>query len=63
MEFKPWEGNLDSQTYENPKAYKDLEIVNEVITKIIGQDKVIKKIKDIKNEIPIIKSYFRGLGS
>lgn len=61
--LKPWEGNLDSQTYENPKAHKDLEIVNEVITKIIGQDKKIEKIKDIKDEIPIIKAYFRDLSS
>ena len=54
---------MDSQTYENPKAHKDLEIVNEVITKIIGQDKEIEKIKDIKDEIPIIKAYLRDLSS
>jgi len=61
--LKPWMGNLESQTYENPKAYKDLEIVNDAVTKIIGNDKEIEKIKDIKEELAMFKSYFRDLGS
>ncbi len=59
--LKPWEGNLESQTYENPKAYRDLEIINDAISKIIRNDKEIEKIKDIKEELPIFKSYFRDL--
>ncbi|NVM36909.1 MAG: hypothetical protein HWN81_15030 [Candidatus Lokiarchaeota archaeon] len=61
--LKPWKGNFESQSYENPKANRDIEIVNEAVTKIIRYDKEIEKIKDIKEELPIFKSYFRDLSS
>jgi len=61
--LRSWEGSLESQSYENPMAYKDMEIVNEAITKIIGHDKEIEKTKDIKDELALFKSYFRDLGS
>lgn len=61
--LKPWEGNFESQKYENPMAYWDLEIIKEAIAKIIGSNKKIEKIKDIKNELSIFKSYFRDLAS
>ncbi len=61
--LRSWEGSLESQSYENPMTYKDMEIVNETITKIIGHDKEIEKTKDIKNELAMFKSYFRDLGS
>ena len=61
--IKPWEGNVEEQSYENPKAYKDIEFINEAISKIIRDDKQIEKIKDIKDELPIFKSYFRDLNS
>ncbi|MFW9879566.1 MAG: hypothetical protein ACFFG0_41350 [Candidatus Thorarchaeota archaeon] len=61
--LKPWQGNFENQTYENPLAFKDLEIVNDAIAKIVKKAKVIEKIKDIKEELPIFKSYFRDLGS
>ena len=57
----PWKGDFKSQVYENPKAYKDLEIIEEAIKKIIPSGKKIEKAKDIKDEIPIFKSYFRDL--
>jgi len=59
--LKPWKGNIESQTYENPKAYEDLEIVEEAISKIIRHDKIIEKIKDIKDDLAMFKSYFRDL--
>ncbi len=59
--LKPWEENVENQTYENPKAYQDIEIVNEAVTKIIKHDKEIEKTKDIKEELPFFKSYFRDL--
>ncbi len=59
--LKPWKGNLDNQMYENSIAYKDLEIVNDAITKIIGKDKEIEKIKDIREDLAMFKSYFRDL--
>ncbi|MFX1302545.1 MAG: hypothetical protein ACFFBV_10910 [Promethearchaeota archaeon] len=61
--LKPWEGNFKDQKHENPLAYRDLDIVNEAITKIIGHDKKVEKTKDIKEELAMFKSYFRDLGS
>jgi hypothetical protein len=59
--LKPWKQSLKSQTYKNPKAYRDLEIVNEAVAKIIKDGKPIEKIKDIKEELAMFKSYFRDL--
>jgi len=59
--LKPWEGNLENQAYKNPNAYKDIDTVNNAIIKIIGDDKHIKKIKDIRKDLSIFKSYFRDL--
>jgi hypothetical protein len=61
--LSPWKGNLEYQSYNNPMAYKDLEIVNEAIAKIIKGAKGIIRTKDIKEEIPIFKLYFRDLAS
>jgi hypothetical protein len=61
--LKPWEGNLENQSYTNPLANNDFDIVNDAITKIIGLDKKVKKIKEIKNEISRFKIYFRDLAS
>jgi hypothetical protein len=61
--LKPWEGNFEDQKDENPMVYRDLDIVNEAIVKIIGHDKKIEKTKDIKDELAMFKSYFRDLGS
>lgn len=59
--LKPWFGNIHSQSYENFKAYKDLQLVNEVIEKIIGNEKEISKLKDLKGYLFKIKAYFRDL--
>ena len=61
--LKPWEGNLENQSYINPMANKDIEIVNEAFAKIIGPDKEVKKTKAIKDELGIFKAYFRDLTS
>ncbi len=61
--LKPWEGNLENQSYKNPKANKDLEIVKQALVKIIKPDKEVKNTKDIKDEISIFKAYFRDLNS
>ncbi|MFX1407562.1 MAG: hypothetical protein ACFFBW_11450, partial [Promethearchaeota archaeon] len=47
--MKPWMGTIETQTYESFKSYKDLQIVNEVIEKIVGPERKIKKLKDIKD--------------
>ncbi|MFX0001696.1 MAG: hypothetical protein ACFE88_16415 [Candidatus Hermodarchaeota archaeon] len=59
----PWKGNLENQTYENPRAHRDLEIIDEAIEKIIGIERKIEKAKDIKEELTIFKSFFRDLSS
>ncbi|UCC21266.1 MAG: hypothetical protein JSV62_08310, partial [Promethearchaeota archaeon] len=60
--LKPWQENLENQSYKNPMAFKDLEIVNEAIQKIVEPDRKIEKVKDIKDFLPMFKSYFRDLG-
>jgi hypothetical protein len=59
--LKPWEGNMVDQSYTNPKSSEELRIINEAIDKIIGTEKEIRTIKDIKDKILSIKSHFRDL--
>ncbi len=59
--LKPWAEKYEDQTYENPRAYRDMEIINEAIDKIIGYEKEINTARDIKEELPMFISYFRDL--
>ncbi len=59
--LKPWKGELDKQIYENQSAQKDLDAVEEAIQKVIGLDFEIKKIKQIREDLPSLKAYFRDL--
>jgi len=59
--LKPWKGNIETQTYESFKSYKDIQMMNEAIERIIGTDVEIKKVKDIKNKLLEFKAYFRDL--
>ncbi|MFW9969825.1 MAG: hypothetical protein ACFFDF_06465 [Candidatus Odinarchaeota archaeon] len=59
--LKPWEGNLENQSYTNPLGNKDIEIVNTALTKIIGKEKEVEKLKDVKDEIGLFETYFRDL--
>lgn len=59
--INPWEENFEQQTDQITKINRDETIINEVIQKIIGSDKEIEKIRDIKEKLLEIKSYFRDL--
>ncbi|MFX0030685.1 MAG: hypothetical protein ACFE8B_15840 [Candidatus Hermodarchaeota archaeon] len=59
--LKPWEENYEQQIYQNPKANKEETIIEEAILKIIGSESSIEKIRDIKDKLMSIKSYFRDL--
>ncbi|MFX1390739.1 MAG: hypothetical protein ACFE9Z_11800 [Promethearchaeota archaeon] len=59
--LKPWIGNLGMQSYENLRAHKDLEIIDEAINKIVGSNRKVEKVKEIKDDISMFKSYFRDL--
>ncbi|MFW9940531.1 MAG: hypothetical protein ACFFFT_05785 [Candidatus Thorarchaeota archaeon] len=61
--LKPWKGDLELQEYQNPNANKEESLINEAIKKFVGYDQDIKRIKDIKDQILAIKSYFRDLNS
>ena len=61
--LKPWLGELEHQTYKNPRAYEDLRMINVAIEKVIGADKEVEKVRKIKDSLLSIKSYFRGLNS
>ncbi|MFX0032877.1 MAG: hypothetical protein ACFE8E_06170 [Candidatus Hodarchaeota archaeon] len=59
--LKPWFGNFETQTHESYRSYKDLQLMNEAIEKVIGNDKEINKLRDLKSYLPKIKSFFRDL--
>lgn len=59
--LKPWKGDIEKQPYENQKAYRDLEIINEAIEKIIGTNVELKDLKDLEQELWNFKIYFRDL--
>ncbi|MFX1445870.1 MAG: hypothetical protein ACFFHV_20835 [Promethearchaeota archaeon] len=59
--LKPWNGNIEEQTYENENAYKDLEIIDEAIEKIIGPNVELKKLGDLEKRLLKFKIYFRDL--
>ena len=59
--IKPWGGNLEEQTYQNQNAFKDLEIIDEAIEKIIGSNVEVKKLGDLEKQIIKFKIYFRDL--
>ncbi len=61
--LKPWDGDLEHQTYQNPKAYREESLINEAIGNVIGHENDLKRIKDIKDKLLSIKSYFRDLSS
>jgi hypothetical protein len=65
VETKPklelWKENIDQQSYKNPLAYRDIEAVDKAIDKVMGKKIDIHKIRDIKDELPMFKSYFRDL--
>ncbi|MFX0075955.1 MAG: hypothetical protein ACFE96_10965 [Candidatus Hermodarchaeota archaeon] len=59
--LKPWEPNFEMTSFESFKAYKDLQLMNDAIEKVIGKDKKIDKLKDIKSYILEYKAYLRDL--
>jgi hypothetical protein len=61
--LKPWEEDFEVQTYQNPKANREESLINEAIENVIGYEKDIKRIKDVKDKLLLIKSYFRDLNS
>jgi len=61
--LKPWHSDFESTSYDNFMAYKDLQLMNDAIEKIIGKDLKIEKIKDIKKYILEFKAYLRDLNS
>ncbi len=61
--LKPWEEEFELQIYSNPKAYEDLTIVNKALEKFIGPEKNVEKIREVKDKLMLIKTYFRDLNS
>ncbi len=57
--LKPWDGKLESQTYEDKNTYRDLELIDKAIEKFIGKGKEIEGLKDLKKHIFYIQEYFR----
>ncbi len=59
--LKPWITNFQSNKYESFSAFKDLQLMNDAIERVIGKDFKIEKLKDIKNYILEFKAYLRDL--
>ena len=57
----PWLGNLEEIGYENPQANRNFDIIEEAIEQIIGKEKKVKKLKDLKEDLLEFKTYFRDL--
>ena len=61
--LKPWVPNFEKTSFDSFKAYKDLQLMNDAIEKVIGKDIKIEKLKDIKKYILEFKAYLRDLNS
>ncbi len=59
--LKPWMPNFETTSYDSFKAYKDLQLMNDAIEKVIGKDIKIEKLKDIKKYVLNYKAYLKDL--
>ena len=59
--LKPWEESLDTQQYDNKFRYKETEIIDKAIEKILGSDYEVKNLRDIEDNLFKFKAYFRDL--
>lgn len=59
--IKPWEKELEKQSYDDPREYEALRIVDEVIKKFLGTDEDLQKVRKLKGKLFSIKSFFRDL--
>ena len=57
--LKPWNEDFEHQSYQNPNAYDDLAIINEAIEKFVGTEKKVEKLREVKDKLISIKTYFR----
>ena len=57
--LKPWEEDFQLHIYQNPKAYEDLRIMNKVIEKFVGTEKKVEKLREVKDKLISMKTYFR----
>ncbi|MFX0048033.1 MAG: hypothetical protein ACFE8G_07675 [Candidatus Hermodarchaeota archaeon] len=59
--LRPWNLNFESTSFDSFKAYKDLQLMNDAVEKVIGKDIKSEKLKDIKKHILDFKAYLRDL--
>ncbi len=59
--LKPWLPNFETTPYDSFRAYKDFQLMNDAIEKVIGKDIKIEKLKDIKKYILEFKAYLKDL--
>jgi hypothetical protein len=59
--LKPWLPKFETTSFDSFKAYKDLQLVNDTIEKVMGKERKIEKLKDIKKYILEFKAYLRDL--
>lgn len=59
--LKPWLKGFEDQKYESKNASKDLEIIEEAISKVIGEEYTVETLKDLKEDLFKFQAYFRDL--
>lgn len=59
--LKPWEEELNNQSYNHKKPYWERDIIDDAIKNVIGKEYRVEKVKDLKIDLFKLKSYFRDL--
>jgi len=59
--LKPWMEGFENQKHEFISAYKDIELIEEAISKIQGEEYTVETLKDLKEDLFKFKAHFRDL--
>ncbi len=59
--LKPWIDGFENQKHEYDNAYKDIQIIEEAVSKIQGEEYTVETLKDLKEDLFKFKAHFRDL--
>jgi len=59
----PWTDRFETENYQNPKAYIDLEVIEDTLARTMGEDFKAEKLQDVKDNLFAIRAHFRDLNS
>ncbi len=61
--LQPWVSNFDSTTFKDEIAYKDINIVNKAINRVMENGNTPSSLKDIRKKLYEFEAYFRDLSN